>query len=177
MFKNILLATDFSDKAEIARDVTLNLVQGTKAKVTVATVYHPSDIMMWHGVFVPSKKTERYEQSVIKQMIAQKLHAYAKEIEKQGIKVSYVMKTGLVINGILKAAKETKADVIVIGSHSQRSLADVVMGGTAAGVQAKAGVPVLVASTRIKVSRKPSKSKKAPVKKAVSKKASKAKKR
>ncbi|MBD3285643.1 hypothetical protein GF359_04215, partial [candidate division WOR-3 bacterium] len=149
MYKKILLATDFSDKSETARDVAINLVKGTKARITVVTVYHPSDIMKWHGVFLPSPEVQKYEQKVIKKMIAEKLHKYAKKIEKAGIKVDYVMKTGMVVNGILRAAKDAKADLIVIGSHSQRSLGDVILGGTAAGVQAKAKIPVLIACCKV----------------------------
>jgi nucleotide-binding universal stress UspA family protein len=154
LFKKIVLATDFSDQAEIARDVTIHLVKGTNARVTVVTVYHPSDIMMWHGVFLPSEKTQRYEQNLIKQMIEEKLEKYAKDLEKAGIKVEYSMKTGNVADGIVRLAKDINADLIVLGSHSQRTLADVFMGGTAAGVQTKAPCPVLIASAKIKPKKK-----------------------
>ncbi len=157
MLKRILLATDFSDRAEIAREVTLHLVKGTTAKVTVVTVYHPSDIMMWHGVFVPSDSVERYEQKVIKQMIEEKIKKYVADLKKSGIKVDYLMKTGAVVAGIVGTAKSIKADLIVLGSHSQRSLGDVLLGGTAAGVQASAPCPVLIASAKIKASTKKNK--------------------
>ena len=152
MFKKILLATDFSDRADIAREVTLHLVKGTAAKVTVVTVYHPSDIMMWHSVFLPSDSVERYEQKIIKQMIEEKVKKYVAELKKAGIKVDYSMKTGGVVAGIVGAAKSIKADLIVLGSQSQRSLGDVLLGGTEAGVQAAAPCPVLIASSKIKVS-------------------------
>lgn len=148
MFKKILLATDFSERAEIAREVTLHLVKGTSAKVTVVTCYHPSDIMMWHGVFLPSERVQRYEQKVIKQMIEDKLRKYVAELKKAGVKVDCTMKTGNVVNGIVSAAKSLKADLIVLGSHSQRSLGDVLLGGTASGVQARAACPVLIASSK-----------------------------
>jgi len=148
LFKKIVLATDFSDRAEIAREVTIHLVKGTKAKVTVVTVYHPSDYMMWHGVFLPTPGVQQYEQKVIKEMISEKLHKFAKEIEKAGIKVDYVMKTGKVAAGIVKAAREVKADLIVIGSHSERNLGDVLLGATTSEVQAKAPCPVLIAYSK-----------------------------
>ncbi len=163
MFKKIVLATDFSARAEIAREVTINLVKGTKAKVTVVTIYHPSDYMMWHDLFPPTDKVEKYEQKFLKELISKKLHDYAKKLEKAGIKINYVMKTGMVANGIVKAAKEVKADLIVLGSHSQRSLGDVLLGGTAVGVQAKSPCPVLIAYSKVKpkpkkkTSRKPKK--------------------
>lgn len=150
MFKKIVLATDFSDRAEIAREVTIPLVKGTNAKVTVVTIYHPSDYMMWHDLFPPTDKIEKYEQKFLKELISKKLHDYAKKLEKAGIKVNYVMKTGMVANGIIKAAKEAKADLIVLGSHSQRSLGDVLLGGTAVGVQAKSPCPVLIAYSKVK---------------------------
>lgn len=159
MFKKLLLATDFSQRAEIAKDVTINLVKGTRARVTVVTVYHPSDIMMWHGVFLPTPGVQQYEQKVIKEMISEKLHKFAKEIEKAGIKVDYVMKTGKVAAGIVKAAREVKADLIVIGSHSERSLGDVLLGGTASEVQAKAPCPVLIAYSRWLPKKKPARKK------------------
>lgn len=160
MFKRIVLATDFSDRAEIARDVTLQLVKGTSTRVTVVTVYHPSDYMMWHGVFLPSEKAQRIEQKKIKEMIAEKLGKYSKKLEKAGIRVDYAMKTGMVANGIIKTARDEKAELIVIGSHSQRSLGDVFLGGTAAAVQAKAPCPVLIATAKIKPVTKKKKGKK-----------------
>lgn len=160
MFKKILLATDFSERAEIAREVTLHLVKSTSAKVTVVTVYHPSDIMAWHGVFLPSERVQRYEQKVIKQMIEEKLRKYAAELKRAGVKVDCTMKTGNVVNGVVSAAKSIHADLIVLGSHSQRSLGDVLLGGTAAGVQAKAACPVLIASSNIRTVKKKTKPKK-----------------
>jgi universal stress protein A len=165
LFKKIVLATDFSDRAEIARDVIIHLVKGSDARVTVVTVYHPADIMMWHGVFLPSEATQRYEQNAIKQMIEEKLEKYAKDLEKAGIKVGYSMKTGNVVDGIVRVAKDTNADLIVLGSHSQRTLADVFMGGTAAGVQTKAPCPVLIASAKIKPKKKTKPKKKSKSKK------------
>lgn len=170
MFKKIILATDFSDRAEIARDVAINLVKGTGAKITVVTVYHPSDYMMWHDIFPPTKEIEKYEQKFLKELIAEKLHKYAKKIEKAGIKVDYVMKTGLVTSGIVKAAREAKADLIVIGSHSQRSLGDVLLGGTAVGVQASSPVPVLIAYSKKVAKKKTAKKKSVAKKKPVAKK-------
>jgi universal stress protein A len=45
---------------------------------------------------------------------------------------------------ILEAAREWKADLVVIGSHGRRGLARLVMGSVAEGVTRHAPVPVLV---------------------------------
>ena len=148
MFENILLATDFSERAGVAREVALGVVCGTDARVTVVTVYDPSEHIIWHSALLDegTDQEQSLEEKLLKDMIHKKLEEYAAELKKAGIKVGYVLKTGNVAAGIIETAEEIGADLIIIGSHSQQSLADVLLGGTAAAVQAKAPCPVIIAS-------------------------------
>lgn len=48
------------------------------------------------------------------------------------------------IDAILEAAKETKADVIVVGTHGRHGMARAVLGSVAEGVLRASTIPVLV---------------------------------
>jgi nucleotide-binding universal stress UspA family protein len=49
-----------------------------------------------------------------------------------------------VVKGIVQAAKDEAADLVVIGSHGRSGLARLVLGGVASKVVAESPVPVLV---------------------------------
>jgi len=148
LFKNVLLATDFSERAEAARDVALSMVVGTGAQVTLVTVYHPADYILWHSVILDegSQDEQSLEEKYLKERIEEKLRSYAEDFEKARVKVNYVIKTGKVAQRILETAAEIGADLIILGSHGHESLADVLLGGTAAAVKAKAPCTVIIAS-------------------------------
>lgn len=148
MYKNILLATDFSEKADVARDVALNLVCGTNIKVTVVTVYDPEEHILWHSTILDEGTVDEQslEEKLLKDMIIKRLEAYTAGFKKMDVEVDYVLKQGNVVTGILETADEVGADLIILGSHSQQSLTDVLLGGTASAIQTKAPCAVIIAS-------------------------------
>lgn len=55
-----------------------------------------------------------------------------------------IVETGEARDGILKAAKEVSADLIVIGSHGRRGVKRLVLGSVAEDIVRRAPCPVLV---------------------------------
>jgi nucleotide-binding universal stress UspA family protein len=74
---------------------------------------------------------------------------YAGEIEKlcdkSGVQSETVIMTGHPVENIVKEAKKSKVDLIVIGSHGRSALAASVLGSVAYGViHNQSKVPVLI---------------------------------
>ena len=64
--------------------------------------------------------------------------------DKQGIKASYVAKTGHAADTIAAQATKGKFDMLVMGSHGHGTLTNLVMGSVATRVIAQSTVPVLL---------------------------------
>lgn len=63
---------------------------------------------------------------------------------KQGLKASYVAKSGPAADRICAQAEKGKYDLVIMGSHGQGSLVNLVLGSVATKVLAGCKVPVLL---------------------------------
>lgn len=146
MFKNILLATDFSEHSRAAKKAAISLARESDKKLTVLHVFNQHDFSLKEGVFLASESIEEYEKEIHEEKAKLILDEFCREIEEQGINPQKVVKEGIANREIINFAKELKADLIVIGSHSKRNIFDVMLGGTANSVSQNAPCPVLIAS-------------------------------
>lgn len=67
-----------------------------------------------------------------------------KELEQEGLKVSAELAFGDPVAEIVRWVSEHQCDLIAMGTHGHRFLADVVLGETASNVQHRVNVPVLL---------------------------------
>jgi manganese transport protein len=72
------------------------------------------------------------------------LQSAADELRGQGLEVSTQLAMGEPSTEILKAADETRCDLIAMTTHGHRFLADVVLGSTIQAVRHKTHVPLLI---------------------------------
>ena len=154
MFKRILFATDFSPHAEIAKRFAMRLAQADGKQLWAMTVLEAwkepitevdepplvsSD--MWEDELKREERSlEREEARLLSQNVA--------EMEAEGIQVHKVLREGDPAEEIISTAKEIGADLIILGSHSRRTLWDIEMGNTAEKVAKQAPCPVLIISHR-----------------------------
>ena len=73
-------------------------------------------------------------------LIVEKLDAYVAPLHAEGVAVSPILRVGDPGDVIVEVAINLKADVLILGSHSKRSLLDIVLGGTAQQVGKTAAV-------------------------------------
>ncbi len=151
MFKNILLATDFSKHSEIARKVAISLARGEGKKLTVLNVFDPHKEMLDEGVFLSSELVEKAETKHIKEEYEKKMKEFVKPIKDEGVDFVTLVEEGKPAPTILKKAEELEADIIVIGSHSKRGFIDVSLGGVARYVGEHAPCAVLIATPSTKI--------------------------
>jgi len=148
MISKILVPTDGSKTAQKAARYGVDLAKQLKASVIVLSVI---DQRSFIGQAVPAARTARHAIEPIEDYLREAAEGYAGEIkklcDKNGIQSKTVITKGHPVEKIVKEAKKSQADLIVMGSHGRSALAAAVLGSVAYGVIHKdTKIPVLVAN-------------------------------
>jgi universal stress protein A len=80
--------------------------------------------------------------------IAEEQMSLWRQAAAKGATVTAKVRSGIAYREIIEAAKETKADLIVLGTQGRTGLAHLLLGSTAERVVREAGCPVLVVRPR-----------------------------
>jgi len=151
----------FPPHAEVAKQMGINLTKGDGKRLWALTVLEPVEepltaaaeppevpVGEWEALLEEEKQElEREEMRRLAQDVA--------EIEAAGVAVTKLVREGDPDREIVAAAKEIGADLIVMGSHSQRNIWDVFMGNTAENIARHASCPVLIVSPEAGLGGKP----------------------
>ena len=146
MFKHILVSTDGSKLSAKAIRAAARLAQATGAKLTGAYVIAPF-VPPAYGegvVYIPGLSPKRYKEATERE--ARRALA-AVEIEARTAGAEYGSTTLTANNpweGIIRAAKAKKCDLIVMASHGRRGLAGLLLGSETTKVLTHSKIPVLV---------------------------------
>jgi nucleotide-binding universal stress UspA family protein len=132
--RRILHPTDFSDSSRAAFELACALARDYSAALVVAHVVPPTRVFAPDGIAVPLPAEEEYDQRA---KLA-RLHPTDTQIE-----VDHRLVEGDPAEMILKLAKDTGADVIVMGTHGTTGLTRLLVGSVAESVLRKAPCPVL----------------------------------
>ncbi len=140
--KKILCPTDFSECAEHALGYAQLLSGFSGAKLLLLAAFEP---------FTYSQGSEFFESQYDMAGAAMEFEsAFKKQLDDRvaamkltNHKVSGIFAVGLPFMEIIKAAREQKADMIVMGTHGRTGLEHVLMGSVAEKVVRKAPCPVL----------------------------------
>jgi nucleotide-binding universal stress UspA family protein len=140
-FTNILVPTDFSEPAEHATEMAINLALQLDCKLTLVHV-HATPIYYGYGegLYWPAEEIAREARKALDVALAK-------------VKERYPRADGVLVGGnasdeILSTAKERGADLIVMGTHGRRGLAHVFLGSVAEKVVRRSPVPVLTVGGR-----------------------------
>jgi nucleotide-binding universal stress UspA family protein len=142
---SILYPTDFSDLSRPAFDLACALARDYDARLIICHVTRPPMAGVVDGIFIePPPPNEEDE-----------LQARLESIQPvdPDIEVSYRLERDEAVPGIVRLAKEVKADLIVLGTHGRSGVSRLVLGSVAEGVMRKAPCPVLTvrAGQRVEV--------------------------
>ena len=146
MVSKILVTTDGSETARKAIRYAVDLAKQLNASVIVLSVI---DNRSFIAQTVPAVDTPMHVTEPIEDYLREAAKKYAGEIEKlcdeSGGQSETVIKTGHPVEVIVKEAKKSKADLIVMGSHGRSAFAVSVLGSVAYGViHNETKVPVLI---------------------------------
>jgi nucleotide-binding universal stress UspA family protein len=147
MYSRIVCAIDGSDLSTKALNHAFELTQKLNAELVVVTVTEPSviiapgaEMMMVDTTSVIAELDKAKEQSA--KGILEDATTLA---GAAGVRLETVHMPSLpAAEGIIAAAKNAKADLIVMGSHGRRGLGRLLLGSQAAEVLAHAEIPVLI---------------------------------
>ena len=136
----ILLATDFSHYAEIARTLVRSLELPAGSHVRVVHAIEPVTTVAMFAPAAIATLTEAAEAEA-KSEVAK----VAKELDRPGITSDAVVGFGRAADVVIDEAGSFKPDLIVIGSRGRGGIATGVLGSVSAEVVDRAPCPVLVA--------------------------------
>jgi nucleotide-binding universal stress UspA family protein len=141
--QRILHPTDFSDAARTACDYACALAETFGAQLDILHVFDlPVAAMPSPGaVFPPDYFAEE------RRRVAEEL-AKVPDTAPPGVAVQHVTREGTAFLEIVRYARESAADLIVMGSHGRTGLAHLLIGSVAERVVRKAPCPVLTVRPR-----------------------------
>lgn len=147
MFKNILVPTDGSPLSRRAVDYAVRLAKEQKARVTglwVGPAWEPN--LYAYGDSVPRGFVSQKEHAArVRKAGAGPLRAVKKLAAAAGVPCTCACVEGAFpYLEIIKAARRSRCDLIVMASHSRRGISRLLLGSQTSKVLALAGVPVLV---------------------------------
>jgi nucleotide-binding universal stress UspA family protein len=146
MYKHILVATDGSKLSNTAIKTAARLARSLAAKLTGVYVI-PEYVTPVYGeaaVYMPEVSPKRYreltEKEARKALSVVEIEAQTEVVECATLHVT----SNQAWDGILKAARSKKCDLIVMASHGRRGLSALVLGSETNKVLTHSSIPVLV---------------------------------
>ena len=139
--RRILHATDFSSASKRALEIAVDFAKQNKAElllvhVLVPNLAYPADSMDDPVLYIEIEKTTRRQaQSQLEKLVSQ--------IQKARVKVKGLLLRGTAHEQIVRAEKNRRADMIVIGTHGRTGLKRLFTGSVAGRVVSEATTPVL----------------------------------
>lgn len=143
MFQRILLATDGSAASDHAAQIAVGLAKAHGARLTAAYVVDPYPYL---GIGEANPLGFQAYMSAALQHASEAHNKVAALCEQAGVKYeARLVEDAAAAAGIVESARQTGADLVVVGSHGRTGVARLMLGSVAAKVVAESPVPVLVA--------------------------------
>jgi nucleotide-binding universal stress UspA family protein len=146
MISKILVPSDGSKTAQRAAGYAVDLAKQLKASIIILSVI---DKRSFTAQTVPASETPRHTIEPIEDYLREAAEGYAGEIkklcDKSGVASKVSIKMGHPVEEIVKEAKRSKVNLIVMGSHGRSALSATVLGSVSYGViHNDASVPILI---------------------------------
>lgn len=139
--RRILLASDFSKSSRKAFAAAVKMAKANRATLTIVHVFAP--LMP----FAPDQYVgpEVWEQVNVRerQWSRRQLAALTRRAKEAGVRAAGLVVEGNAADQINRAARSSRADLLVIGTHGRTALARLFLGSIANRVVATAPCPVL----------------------------------
>jgi nucleotide-binding universal stress UspA family protein len=136
--RHLLVAHDFSETAERALTYAIALASKLEARVTIIHAYELPSYGYPDGLAFTAEVVENIQRSS-----EEGLRAVADRAEKAGVPVTAILRQGPAWSEIDAVAKDSKADLIVMGTHGRKGLTRALLGSVAEKVVRTAPCPVL----------------------------------
>lgn len=142
-FKNILVALDFGEPSNQALRMAIDLAKRYGASLTLMHTYE-IPAYAYPGIeFAPRELF-----AVVADAAAKQLDEALAEVRKELPAAHAILKRGSPWREILATIEETKADLVVMGTHGRRGLGRAILGSVAEKVVRVSPAPVLTVGVR-----------------------------
>jgi nucleotide-binding universal stress UspA family protein len=145
--RRILHATDYSKASERALQEAVDFAKQNDAEMLVVHVIQPVVPYVAGEDIGAAELYVKLEEST-KQEAQRSMDKLMQRLERLGVKAKSLLLRGIPADQIVKAAKNRKADMIVIGTHGRTGLSKLFMGSVASRVISTAPSPVLTVRGR-----------------------------
>ena len=162
--KKILYATDLSENARYAFAYAVSLADLYNAAITIIHVLPEVPALLDQSVIgyisaerweeIKSQQLDEAKEALIgkkreHQAIKEALHQFSEDVKQQQKGAGFttdeiIVERGNPVEEIIRNAEERNCDLVVMGTHGQGTLADVMLGSTARRVIRRSKMPVLV---------------------------------
>lgn len=139
-FRHILAPTDFSDSSQWGIDTAVSLALDLEASLTLVHVYEPASYTYY-----------AIDPAIVAEVEAEargQLDGVLARVRGRCPKAEGVLCTGAAWEGILDAAKECGADLVVLSTHGRRGLSRALLGSVTEKIVRLAPVPVLTVGSK-----------------------------
>ncbi len=128
----ILHPTDFSERSRFALRLAGALARDYGARLILLHVAVPPVVVYGEGAILPTPEEERDQ-----------LLAELEQLQVPGVHVEHRLEEGDPVAEIVRVAEESRADLIVMGTHGRTGFGRLLMGSVAERTLRKAPCPVL----------------------------------
>ncbi len=145
MYQRILVATDGSALSKKAVKHAISLAASTGASLVALKVVPRYPVSFFDGSATLSVETVSEAEKKWVTDAESQLDAVVKEAQSAGVKAkTAVVKSDLIAESIISAARKHKADLVVMASHGRKGLKRILLGSEALAVLTHSEVPVLI---------------------------------
>ena len=145
--RRILHATDYSRASERALQEAVDLAKQNKSELLVVHVIEPVAPYVSGEDFTGAELYLKLEETT-KQDAQASMKKLMQRLGRLRIKAKSLLLKGTPYDQIVRAAKNRKADIIVIGTHGRTGLTKLFLGSVAGHVVSTAQCPVLTVRGR-----------------------------
>ncbi len=154
--KKVLIAIDYNTNATKIVDIAYSFAKAMKAEITLI---HVVENEVYYTSFITSPITgivdfdsATFYQYMNSESLISAANYYLDKIKKhlKDSKVHTIVERGNFADVILSTAKDLKVDLIIMGSHSQKWLEQVLIGSTTEKVLNHTQIPLLIIPTKRK---------------------------
>jgi nucleotide-binding universal stress UspA family protein len=139
-FNRILVATDFTEASTPAFQEAIELGRRNGSELLISHAYQPPGMTQADAV-APGVYDE-WDRN-LRARVEGKLQGLVEAAEKAGVLARPLILTGDAYEAIVDAAKENKADLVVMGTHGRKGVSRFFLGSVAARVISTAPCPVM----------------------------------
>lgn len=139
--RRVLHATDFSSASRRAFSSALAIAKSLNAKLTVVYVLSPL-VPLVPDQYVDAETLDRYDRQA-RQWSRKRLDAAARTAKKAGVKVTTLLRDGDPVEQIVRTARASRTDLIVMGTHGRRGIPKFFLGSVAERVVSRAPCAVM----------------------------------